>query len=517
MPDPDDPGPTRRDFLQTVGAASAAMAATNALDARAAPAAGAKRRPNIIVALTDDLGYGDLGCYGSPVITTPHLDKFASQGVRLTQCYAASSNCSPSRAAMLTGRMPYRVGMYDFRRDNSPMHLSAGETCVATLLKNGGYHTMFVGKWHLGKFAKASGHPTPGDHGFDYWLANEKNFDRDPRGLVRNGKPAGRLEGVQCQIVVREAVDWLKTDWDRDKPFCMFVWFNEPHTPVRADEEFKTPYAGAEFDAAAAKVKYGGPGVDRRRPKAAERATYFGCVSQMDHEFGQLMKALDEMSLTGETFVYFTSDNGPEHRVASSWGSPGDFRGAKGHMHEGGIHVPGIMRFPGRIKGGAVSDVPVNGTDVLPTLCAIAGVEPKTAKPLDGANVLPAIIAGKPVERPKPLFWWMFHARGGKQACMRIGQWKIMARMAPQSDPPRDMSGAAPPKGQKPMAFIKKADLGDFELFNLSKDPNETTNVAKQHPEKFAELKKLFIATHKDIRAEGPTWSSITGAGGRRK
>jgi len=503
----------RRDFLKALGIGGATMAMANGLLAAEGLAGltgdSKARRPNIVLVLADDLGFGDLGCYASPVITTPNLDKFAGEGVRLTQCYAASSNCSPSRAAMLTGRMPYRVGMYDFRRDGSPMHLPTEETSVAKLLQAAGYNTMFVGKWHVGSFGKRFNHPTPGDHGFDYWLANEKNFDQNPDSLIRNGAPAGRLEGIQCEIVVGEAISWLKKDWDRDKPFCMFLWLNEPHTPVRAADSFKQPYRGDAFEAAATRVKYGGPGVLRTSPEKGQRPTYFGCVSQMDHEFGRPMKTLDEMKLRDDTFVYFTSDNGPEHRAATSWGSPGDFRGAKGHMHEGGIHVPGLMRWPGKIRPGSVSDLPINGTDVLPTLCALAGVEPKTNKPIDGANVLPGLLEGKAVQRPKPLFWWMYHARGGKQACMRVGHWKILARLLPQK--PDDMRGAKPPAGQSNMEFIKKAELGDFELFNLQDDPNEATNLATREPAEFEAMKKQFVALHKEIQAEGPTWPSVTG------
>ncbi len=508
----------RRDFLKALGLGGATVALANSMQARAAIGADATasskiKKPNIVIVLTDDLGFGDLGCYGSPVITTPNLDKFAGEGVKLTHCYSASSNCSPSRAAMLTGRMPYRVGMYDFRRIGSPMHVPTNETSVAKLLQAAGYNTMFAGKWHIGSLAEKPEHPTPGDHGFDYWLANERNFDQNPKSLLRNGQPAGQLEGIQCEIIIREAISWLKTDWNRDKPFCMFLWLNEPHNPVRASDSFKQPYQGEQFEAAAGKVKYGGPGVLRTGPKKEMRPTYFGCVSQMDHEFGRLMKTLDEMKLRDDTFVYFTSDNGPEHRSSASWGSPGDFRGAKGHMHEGGIHVPGLMRWPGRIRPGSVSDLPVNGTDVLPTLCALAGVEPKTNKPIDGANVLPGLLEGKAVTRPKPLFWWMFHARGGKQACMRVGQWKILASLLPQKRD--DLQGAKPPAGQSPMEFIKKAKLGEFELFDLKTDPNETTNVASREPEKFERLKKQFVALHKEIQAEGPTWTSVTGGRGK--
>ena len=226
-------------------------------------------RPNMVIVLADDLGYGDLGCYGHPVIKTPYLDNFAKQGVKLTDCYAASPNCSPARAGMLTGRMPYRVGLYDFVRGNSPMHLLEDEVTVAEMLKDAGYQTMFVGKWHLGNFDKNKKVPTPGDHGFDYWLAGVKNFDKDPKDLILNGERVGPLEGIQCEVVVDECVDWLTHKRDKSKPFCMFVWLNEPHTPVRADEEFINMYPAES--AAADALPLGGEQVinAKKKQKAA--------------------------------------------------------------------------------------------------------------------------------------------------------------------------------------------------------------------------------------------------------
>ncbi len=212
--------------------------------------------PNIVFMLADDMGYGDLGCYGSPVIKTPRLDQLAREGVRCTDCYAASPNCSPARAGALTGRMPYRVGMYDFMRGGWPMHIQRDETTVAQLLRDGGYDTAFFGKWHLSGHFNDPRHTQPGDLGFDYWLADARNFDQNPKTLVRNGEPAGPLEGIACEVLSREAIRWLREDWNREKPFCLFIWFNEPHTPVRASESFKEKYTDCEE--AASKVKYGG-------------------------------------------------------------------------------------------------------------------------------------------------------------------------------------------------------------------------------------------------------------------
>jgi arylsulfatase A len=407
--------------------------------------------------------------------------------------------------------MPYRVGMYDFVRRDAPLHLPTEETSVASMLKAAGYQTMFCGKWHLGNFQKhPDDYPTPSDHGFDYWLANEHNFDMNPKDLWRNGAPAGQLDGIQSTVLVRECIDWLENERDPEKPFCMFLFLNEPHSPVRADEEFKAMYA--DCDAAARRIEYGGHGVERKNTDPLERPTYFGCVSQMDHEVGRLVAAVDRLGLKEDTFVMFTSDNGPEHRLPTSWGSPGNLRGAKGHMHDGGIHVPGIMRWPGKLKAGTESSLPINGTDLLPTFCAMADADILTEKVVDGVDLLPTLLEDKPVERRVPLFWWLYHARGGKQACVREGDWKMLARMTPQLDP--SIHDAEPPKGQTRMEFIKHAGLEDFELYNLRDDPSEKRDVSQKEPDRFDAMRTKMIALHQEIRSEGPVWPSITTGGG---
>ena len=171
------------------------------------------------------MGYGDLGCFGSPVIKTPNLDRLAQQGVRLNQCYAASPNCSPARTGILTGRHPYRVGMYDFARFK-PLHIPVAETTVAEQLKSAGYQTMFAGKWHCSGDFESGKQPFPGDHGFDHWLAHKGNFGKDPDGFLRNGHQTGQLEGWMSELVVDEAMDWLDKR-DRNTPFFTCLWFLE--------------------------------------------------------------------------------------------------------------------------------------------------------------------------------------------------------------------------------------------------------------------------------------------------
>ena len=205
----------------------------------------------------------------------------------------------------------------------------------------------------------------------------------------------------------------------------------------------------------------------------------------LDHHIGRLLKYLDEKQIADNTIVVFTSDNGPEHRTPTAFGSSGHLRGAKGHVHDGGIHVPGIVRWPGRIPAGTTSEEPVNGTDWLPTLCAAASAGIPKDRAIDGANVMAALVEDKPVVRARPMFWWLWHARGGFEVAMRDGDYKLLATMTPQAKP-GEISDAKQPPGWTIMQFIRKAELGRFEMYNLRNDPSESTNLATVEPESSA-------------------------------
>jgi len=320
-------------------------------------------RPNFVIVLCDDLGYGDLACYGHPVIQTPNLDRFAAEGMRLTSCYAAAANCSPARTGMMTGRTPFRVGIHNWIPMFSPMHVRREEITVATLLRDRGYTTCHAGKWHLNGRFNLPGQPQPSDHGFDHWFSTQNNAlpnHHNPDNFVRNGKPAGLLEGYSAQLVADEAIHWLRDLRDTAKPFFLFVCFHEPHEPIATDKRFADLYPS---------------------PGLPTRAAHHGNVTQMDHAFGRLMKAIDELNLRDNLLVFFTSDNGPAITNRHPHGSAGPLREKKGHVYEGGIRVPGIIRWPGCTNPGTTCDEPVSGVDVLPTFCEIAGIVP----PADGS------------------------------------------------------------------------------------------------------------------------------------
>ena len=422
----------------------------------------AAQPPNLIIFLADDLGWGDLGVQGHPIIKTPHLDAFAKQGVRLTQCYSASAVCSPSRSAILTGRTPHRNGVYTWIQERSEVHLRTSEITLPRLLKSAGYATAHSGKWHLNGLFNDSRHPQPSDHGYDWWLATQNNAGpshENPSNFVRNGQALGRLEGYAAPLVVEEAVAWLKSKRDPAKPFFLAVWTHEPHYPIKSDPKFKALYPGLTDD------------VQRE---------HHANVTQMDHAFGQLMHALDEQRLTDSTLVFFTSDNGPEGNGTTTpgRGSTGGFRGRKRDLHEGGIRVPGLARWPGKIKPGTVSDTPVIGSDVFPSFLAAAGVAAPGDRVIDGANVLPILTgAAKNVARPQPLFWRLLMAPNAKIA-MRVGDWKILC----------------------------DEKLADFELYNLAADPHETTDLKSKEPARFAALRDQLVKHNAAIDAEGPDW-----------
>ncbi len=439
------------------------------------------KAPNFIVVLADDLGYGDLACYGNPDIRTPHLDRFASQGLRLTDCYAAAANCSPSRTGLMTGRTPWRVGVHNWIPMLSPVHVKASEITVATLLRDGGYDTCQTGKWHLNGNFNLPGQPQPNDHGFNHWFSIQNNAlpnHKNPWNFVRNGIPVGPLEGYSADLVTDEAVNWLRGKRDLDKPFFMYVCYSEPHEPVASAERFTRQYAQFE--------------------DPAQRA-YYGNVTQMDAGFGRLMAELDSLGLADDTLVFFTSDNGPAVTRFHPYGSAGDLRAKKGHIWEGGIRVPGIIRWPGRIKAGSISSEPVCGVDVLPTLCELAGIEKPKDRKIDGTSIVP-LFSEKKITRETPLYWHFMRASSTVKVAMRKGDWKLVARIDKESLKPNASIT------EEEIALNKEAELTGFELFNLADEVNETTVLNEKESSRFELMKSEMLNLYHEVREESPTW-----------
>lgn len=412
--------------------------------------------------LADDLGWGDLACYGNKVIRTPNLDKFATQGIRYTQFYAASAFCSPSRSAIQTGRTPYRNGVFTWLPEDQDIHLRTSEITIARLLHDRGYETMHSGKWHLNGYFNDPRHPQPSDHGYDWWFATQNNAapnHKNPTNFVRNGKAVGPLEGFSAPLVVDEAITWLKDKHDPKKPFFMTVWTHEPHLPIESDPKFQEPYQVLDDP-------------DLRQ--------HHGNVTQLDFAFGKLMMALDEMKLADDTFVVFTSDNGPEgmnDRKGRTRGSTGGFRGRKRSVYEGGIRVPGMVRWPGHVPAGKTCDIPIVGTDIFNTVCEVTGTEPPKDRVLDGVSFAPTF-AGTTPQRPIPFYWRCYIAPEKVQTAMRVGDWKILAA----------------------------EDLSYFELYNVAQDPHEERELSSAEPERFAKMQAQLRKLNAEIEVEGPDW-----------
>lgn len=437
------------------------MTPLHAANAGQKASASSGERPNFVIFLADDLGYGDLGCYGHPRIQTPHLDAFAKEGLRLTQCYAACSVCSPSRSAILTGRTPYRNGVWRWIPAGSEYHLRESEITIAKLLKERGYDTCHAGKWHLNGHFNSDKQPQPDDHGYDHWLATQNNAAPNhinPTNFVRNGQPVGQMEGPSSHLVVEEAIGWLKSRPNKSTPFFLTVWTHEPHMPIETSSQFMEPYADLDDEGL---------------------RQHHGNVTQLDAAFGKLLKALDNMGHHNNTLVIFTSDNGPEGdgTKGRTRGSTGGLRGRKRHTYEGGIRVPGIIRWPGHVKAGTESDTPVIGSDLFTTICDVLEIPLPGDRTIDGASLLP-LFEGKPVPRQQPLYWRNHLAPEQQKVALRMGDWKI----------------------------IGSDDLTHFELYNIKRDPEESTELSAQEAEKFAELKAKLIAHDTAVLKEGPDW-----------
>ena len=392
-------------------------------------------RPNIVLILADDLGYGDLASYGHWAIETPHLDRLAGQGVRLTSFYAASPLCSPSRASLLTGRMPYRTGIKSWIPKGQNVQLDPGELTLASLLKTAGYETAVIGKWHLNGGLDVVAHAQPDDHGFEYSFvlhAYALPHQRNPINFYRNGVPLGELDGYAAELVVSDAIGWLDDRRTTQAPFFLYLPFVEPHGTIASPASFLERYK--RFTSGEPVPFPNGlpeppDGLEARGP-----GEYYANISHLDDQIGRLMQHLDEAQMADDTIILVVSDNGPVTTDWRQWwetnlyGQTGGFRGRKGDLFEGGIRVPGIIRYPGTITPNSVSDVVVHGYDIMPTLLGLAGIPVPTDRAIDGIDVMPQIL-GKNDDPVRSLYWALPRPEGANYA-MRRGSWKLLADRA---------------------------------------------------------------------------------------
>ena len=421
------------------------------------------------------MGYTDAECYGGP-IKTPHINGLAGEGMRFTDFYSAAPNCSPARTGLLTGRTPSRVGVYDYLAPDAPMHLPESEITIAEMLRASGYETCHVGKWHLSEWTrnKMLG-PKPDEQGFDYWFAVDNNAEpshKDPTNFERNGKMVGQLKGYSCDLVVDEAIHWLTEYHERGRPFYLNVWFNEPHAKIASPPELIKQYEAYGKD-----------------------AEYMANVSNMDEAIGKLLNYMHEQGLDEDTFVLFTSDNGP-YRQAST----GAFRGKKSFLYEGGIRVPGIIRWPGKVNPGRETDIPAGFVDLLPTIATITESNAPADRTLDGNSILPVLL-GKPFQRDRPLYWF-FYKRYPISA-LRQGDYIIMGNT---EDVYRSPSH---PFDSLDQVFFKNAKLEAFQIYNVKEDPGQKNDIYGRDSIASEELKTALLKYYKEVISEGPVWEGL--------
>lgn len=400
--------------------------------------------PNIVLIYVDDLGYGDLGAYGHSVVKTPNIDQLASEGVRYTQYYAPAPLCSPSRAGMLTGRTPYRTGIRSWIPAGQDVHIGENEITLAHLLKDYGYDTAMMGKLHLNGGVDMADHPQVDDLGFEYSFILPGGFAKNseiatpredrqirqgkfyPDNFYRNGEAVGRTTDFSGGLVSGEVVNWLDKR-KSDNPFFLYIAYSEVHTPLSSPEEYLAMYSDYMTESAKKvpyvfnedfhKLPYRGPG------------EYYANITYLDTQVGRVMDKLEAMGEDDNTIVIFASDNGPVTRdTRKPWelnmaGETNGLKGRKDLLTEGGIRVPAIIKYPGMIRGGQVSDEPVTALDFMPTLSEMIGFDLPTDRSLDGQSMT-ATFSGKSVKRVRPFIWSIDN--GENEWAMRDGDWKLI-------------------------------------------------------------------------------------------
>jgi arylsulfatase A len=443
-------------------------------------AAAAGSRPNVIFLLLDDAGWTDTGAFGGRMLT-PHLDRLAAEGMSFTDAHSPAPNCSPSRAGILTGRIPARTGIYSYLPEGHPMHLRAEEITVAELARQAGYRTGHFGKWHLSDPDNRS-QPGPLDQGFEMSFSTLNNAEpshRDPVNFRRNGQRVGKIEGYSCQIVVDETLAWLEAigaGQENAAPFLACVWFHEPHTPIASPPELVEACLERH------------PDLNRRQ------AEYLANIENVDRAVGRLLAWLDRRGLARDTLIWFTSDNGPLNAF-----SKGELRGLKSNVWEGGHRVPAIVRWPGRIQPGSQCAVPVSGIDFLPTFCELAGVQPPADRTIDGVSLVP-LWSGRERDfhRPTPLYWYFY--RLNPSLAMRDGDWCLVAH-TDDADRPK-----AHQLLREDMPRVLASKPVRWQLYHLGRDLGQTRDLSDAEPQRLEQMKRQLAELHAEVLADGVDW-----------
>lgn len=438
--------------------------------------------PNIVLIFTDDLGYGDLSCYGATQYKTPHLDRMAAEGVRFTSFLSAQAVCSASRAALLSGCYPNRVGISGALFPDSRTGLDPSEETLAELLKHKNYRTAAIGKWHLGHHREF----LPLQQGFDEYLGipysndmwpvnydgspfseqkKERGFDFPPLPLIEGNEKIREFHTLDDQaeittLYTERAVHFIGQN--RKNPFFLYLAHSMPHVPLAASAKF--------------------------RGKSAQ-GLYGDVMMEIDWSVGEIMKALHKYGLEKNTLVIFTSDNGPWLNFGDHGGSAGGLREGKGSSYEGGQRVPCIMRWPGVIPGGVVCNQLASTIDILPTVATIAGA-PLPERKIDGVSILP-LLKGDQTASPRVSF--LYYYRRNSLEAIRLGEWKLVF-----AHPGRTYQGFRPGTGGYPGGTNENFPFEEA-LYDLRRDPGERYDVKAFYPEVVSRLRELAAAARDDL------------------
>ena len=500
----------RRTFLKLLAAGAAGGVLSGLSGCRnpgrvTAARASRRRPPNFVIVLVDDLGWTDVSCFGSRYYETPHIDRLASQGMRFTNAYAACAVCSPTRAAVLTGRYPARVGVTDWIRagfqggrmpapdeelpeyvnaddgvdrklrcPRNPWWMELSEVTLAEALKPASYTSCHIGKWHLG-----ADDWYPDKQGFDFNIGGcdfgqpPSYFDpyfRKGQGSIPTLEPRREKEYLTDREA-DEAVGFIRRH--KDKPFFLYMAHYAVHTPIQGKKDLIEKYKA-------------------KTPTDQKNPTYAAMVESVDNSVGRIMDTLDELDLRDDTIVIFTSDNGG--LVGPTSNKP--LRSGKGFPYEGGIREPVIVRWPKTVKAGTISHEPVTSVDYMPTICEAAGISPPSDRDIDGVSLLGHLkSAGRSKLDREAIFWHFPHYRGSvvPYSIVRAGDWKL----------------------------IKRYEGKTFELFNLQDDLSETNELSEKMPQKVRELDVMLTVWLKKSGAKmprpNPDYDPNAGKGGKRR
>ena len=427
----------------------------------------ADERPNFILCMADDQGWGDTGYNGHPLLKTPVMDEMAQTGLRFDRFYAAAAVCSPTRGSVMTGRHPNRFGCFAWGHTLRPQEIT-----IAEALKKAGYTTGHFGKWHIGS-VRADGTASPGNSGFDEWFSSPNFYENNPL-FSHNGKVI-ETKGESSDVTAGLAMDWIGKVAKGKKPFLAVVWFGNPHSPHVAVDKFKKMYSD--------------------QPDGV--AHFFGEITAMDAALGKMRSGLRKLGIADNTVLWYCSDNGSLPK-----GSSGGLRARKGSLYEGGIRVPAVLEWPARVKANRITDINANTSDIYPTLLELAEVAlPKNQPRLDGISLAP-LLRGQKQVRKQPMGFWTYHNRGYGRHARRMLEALRQEQLDGNQQPaaPEGQIGHFHPADNLPghSAWIegdyklhripvkKNATQFNYELYHLVNDPKESNNLLNEDKSRLA-------------------------------